>query len=98
MYSEFPLQPVTNYGLYITEEDGEVDRDFPCLEPKEVVDKFGFSCLGLVEHKHLKNVSFENTQAQLNTEPTKDTPNKSYSNGKYKYGLNETLFKVINSS
>lgn len=57
--SNINLKPVTNYGLYICEEDGEVDRDFPCLDPKESVAKFGFTCLGLVEHKeNLKSVSF----------------------------------------
>lgn len=45
--------------MYITEEDGEVDRDFPALDSKECVAKFGFTCLGLVEHKNGKNVSFE---------------------------------------
>ncbi|KAJ8961031.1 hypothetical protein NQ314_006013 [Rhamnusium bicolor] len=53
------LKPVTNYGLYICEEDGEVDRDFPCLDPRECVAKFGFTCLGLVEHKdNFKSVTF----------------------------------------
>lgn len=63
IHGDFSLQPVTNYGLYITEEDGEVDRDFPCLDEKECVAKYGFTCLGLVEHKiGTKNVSFEATQ------------------------------------
>ncbi|CAH1988907.1 unnamed protein product [Acanthoscelides obtectus] len=53
------LKSVSQYGLYITEEDGEVDRDFPCLDPKEPVSKFGFSTLGLVEHKDVaKTVNF----------------------------------------
>ncbi|KAG5864466.1 hypothetical protein JTB14_028205 [Gonioctena quinquepunctata] len=53
------LKPATHYGLYITEEDGEVDRDFPCLDSKEPVSKFGFTCLGLVEHnENTKSVSF----------------------------------------
>lgn len=37
------------YGLYITEDDGEVDWDFPCLDPREVIAKFEFSSLCLVE-------------------------------------------------
>nr|CAI5822841.1 unnamed protein product [Callosobruchus analis] len=49
--SSINLKSVSQYGLYITEEDGEVDRDFPCLDAKEPVSKFGFSTLGLVEHK-----------------------------------------------
>ncbi|KAJ8920546.1 hypothetical protein NQ315_005415 [Exocentrus adspersus] len=57
--SNVNLKSVSNYGLFICEEDGEVDRDFPCLDPKECVAKFGFVCLGLVEHKeNLKSVSF----------------------------------------
>ncbi|XP_044762267.1 stress-activated map kinase-interacting protein 1 isoform X2 [Coccinella septempunctata] len=49
--STVTLHPPTHYGLYITEEDGEVYRDLPPLEAKECVAKFGFTCLGLVEHK-----------------------------------------------
>lgn len=62
------LKPVAQYGLYITEEDGEVDRDFPCLDPKEPISKFGFPCLGLVEHKeNQKSVNFhEDSQPLLN--------------------------------
>lgn len=52
-------EPISNYGLYIAEEDGEVDWDFPCLDPKETVAKFGFSCLALVERKNVKGVSFD---------------------------------------
>lgn len=46
-HSDFTLKSVTDYGLYITEEDGEVDSDFPNLDPKESVAKFGFTCLGV---------------------------------------------------
>ncbi|KAK7789239.1 hypothetical protein R5R35_013054 [Gryllus longicercus] len=42
---------VDQYGLYIAEDDGEVDWDFPCLDPREVISKFGFSYLALVERK-----------------------------------------------
>ncbi|KAJ8985641.1 hypothetical protein NQ317_015137 [Molorchus minor] len=57
--SGISFKPVANYGLYICEEDGEVDRDFPCLDPKECVAKFGFTCLGFVEHKEgQKSVTF----------------------------------------
>lgn len=61
IHGEYIQQPVSNYGLFITEEDGEVDRDFPCLDPKEGVAKFGFNCLGLVEMKSssYKMVTFE---------------------------------------
>nr|CAG4646290.1 EOG090X072S [Macrothrix elegans] len=40
--------PVENYALFIAEDDGSPDADFPCLEPKEVVSKFGFTTLALV--------------------------------------------------
>ena len=33
----------------IAEEDGEVDTDFPALDSKEVISKFGFPTLALVE-------------------------------------------------
>ncbi|KAJ8890137.1 hypothetical protein PR048_009644 [Dryococelus australis] len=42
-------QGVEHYGLYIAEDDGEVDWDFPCLEARETVAKFGFGFLALVE-------------------------------------------------
>ncbi|KAK2584441.1 hypothetical protein KPH14_006821 [Odynerus spinipes] len=44
-------EDITKYGLYITEDDGEVDWDFPCLDPREVISKFEFTTLGLVEMK-----------------------------------------------
>lgn len=63
MHGDFPLLPVSGYGLYYTEDDGEVDRDFPCLDATECVAKFGFTCLGLVEQRNnMKNVSFETTE------------------------------------
>ncbi|KAF5279531.1 hypothetical protein FQR65_LT03353 [Abscondita terminalis] len=69
IHGDFPLKPVSHYGLYITEEDGEVDHDFPNLDPKECVAKFGFTCLGLVERKQIsKNVSFESSQILIQNE------------------------------
>ncbi|CAB0030174.1 unnamed protein product [Trichogramma brassicae] len=44
-------EDISKYGLYITEDDGEIDWDFPCLDPIEVISKFEFSTLGLVEMK-----------------------------------------------
>ncbi|KAK5649002.1 hypothetical protein RI129_003894 [Pyrocoelia pectoralis] len=71
IHGDFPLKPVSHYGLYITEEDGEVDHDFPNLDPKESVAKFGFTCLGLVEHKQItKNVSFESSQTMIQIDGT----------------------------
>lgn len=37
------------YCLHIAEDDGEVDTDFPSLDNREPVSKFGFSKLALVE-------------------------------------------------
>jgi target of rapamycin complex 2 subunit MAPKAP1 len=39
---------VSHYALFIAEDDGSPDADFPCLEPREVVGKFGFTTLALV--------------------------------------------------
>lgn len=35
--------------MYIAEDDGEVDEFLPCLDPNEVVSKFEFRMLALVE-------------------------------------------------
>ncbi|KAG1654958.1 Target of rapamycin complex 2 subunit MAPKAP1 [Nymphon striatum] len=45
------------YSLHIAEDDGEVDWDFPCLDPKDTISKFGFSVLALVEKKNTVYVS-----------------------------------------
>lgn len=37
--------------MHIAEDDGEIDWDFPCLDPRETVGKFGFKFLALVESK-----------------------------------------------
>ncbi|XP_049954431.1 target of rapamycin complex 2 subunit MAPKAP1 [Schistocerca serialis cubense] len=42
---------VAYYGLYIAEDDGEVDWYFPCIDPRETVGKFTFAYLALVELK-----------------------------------------------
>lgn len=47
----FFRQDLSQYGLYMAEDDGEVDCDFPCLDPKEEIAKFDFTTLGLVELK-----------------------------------------------
>jgi hypothetical protein len=63
MYEDHSWKPVSNYGLYITEEDGEVDWDLPCLDSRENISKFGFTCLGLVEHTDpAKCVSFGDSE------------------------------------
>lgn len=40
---------IDHYCLMIAEEDGEVDEDFPALDNKEAISKFGFNTLSLVE-------------------------------------------------
>ena len=40
---------VGNYSLFMCEEDGNVDWDFPALEPSDQVSKYGFSILAVVE-------------------------------------------------
>jgi len=42
---------ISHYGLYITEDDGEIDSAFPCLDPHETISKFEFTTLGLMEMK-----------------------------------------------
>lgn len=42
---------VNHYGLFIAEDDGDVDWDFPCLNSSETVGKFGFTYLALVERE-----------------------------------------------
>lgn len=44
-------EDISRYGLYITEDDGEVDWAFPCLDPREAISKFEFTTLGLIEMK-----------------------------------------------
>ncbi|XP_060602079.1 target of rapamycin complex 2 subunit MAPKAP1-like [Ruditapes philippinarum] len=47
---EPPLQEnIDVYCLHIAEDDGEVDTDFPSLDSKEPVSKFGFTKLALVQ-------------------------------------------------
>ncbi|XP_033119134.1 target of rapamycin complex 2 subunit MAPKAP1-like isoform X2 [Anneissia japonica] len=40
---------VESYCLMIAEEDGEVDTDFPALDNRELIARFGFPTLALVE-------------------------------------------------
>ncbi|KFM61088.1 Target of rapamycin complex 2 subunit MAPKAP1, partial [Stegodyphus mimosarum] len=46
---------VSNYCLKIAEETGEVDEDFPSLDGNELVGKFGFPFLALMERKNKNN-------------------------------------------
>lgn len=40
---------ISKYGLYIGEDDGEVDWDLPSLDNREKITKFEFPTLCLVE-------------------------------------------------
>lgn len=51
MTSNTLSKDISKYGLYLTEDDGEVDLGFPCLDPAETIGKFKFSTLGLLEMK-----------------------------------------------
>ena len=39
---------VDDFKLYIADENGDIDRDFPALDPSDFLKKFRFSHLGLV--------------------------------------------------
>ena len=43
---------VNQFKLYIADENGEIDRDFPSLDPSEFLQKFRFSHLGLVRSEN----------------------------------------------
>lgn len=64
-------EDITKYGLYITEDDGEVDWDFPCLDPREVISKFEFTTLGLVEMKpsdRARHNTIKHVETEVNEE------------------------------
>ena len=48
------------YSLQIAEDDGEVDMDFPALDTREPISKFGFTRLALVE-RHTRSLSCPGT-------------------------------------
>ena len=52
-------EDVSYYGLHMAEDDGEVDWVFPCINPKEVVSKFVFKLLALVERSSTDEVDSE---------------------------------------
>ena len=41
--------PVDNYSLFMCEEDGSVDWDFPSLDSSDQLSKYGFTILAVVE-------------------------------------------------
>ncbi|UYV62834.1 MAPKAP1 [Cordylochernes scorpioides] len=53
-----PLNPTVNrYCLRIVEETGEVDLDFPSLDPHEPIAKFDFPIMALVEREDVPDSS-----------------------------------------
>lgn len=82
-------EDISKYGLYLTEDDGEVDWDFPCLDPRETIAKFEFTTLGLVEMK-------ESDRARHDTVGpiTKIDEEPAYDNGKEQQDIDEDLARM----
>lgn len=74
-YTDVPLLSVQNYGLYITEGDGEID-DFPPLDLREPCSKFRFSHLALVERKNPDPVLRQDSRPISETDSTLNSPNQ----------------------
>ncbi|XP_061512456.1 stress-activated map kinase-interacting protein 1 [Anopheles gambiae] len=53
------LRPVRHYGLYMTEEDGELDLDFPPLDVNEPCSKFRFTHLVMAERRLSSSASHQ---------------------------------------
>ncbi|XP_049281649.1 stress-activated map kinase-interacting protein 1 isoform X1 [Anopheles funestus] len=53
------LRSVRHYGLYMAEEDGELDLDFPPLDINEPCSKFRFSHLVMAERQLSSSVSHQ---------------------------------------
>nr|CAG4639216.1 EOG090X072S [Daphnia magna] len=72
---KFSSGTVDNYALFIAEDDGSPDADFPCLEPKEVVGKFGFTSLALVRSTQPpKEVKKDNETIKTTDQLTAEKP------------------------
>nr|CAG4647936.1 EOG090X072S [Moina brachiata] len=66
---------VEQFSLFIAEDDGSPDADFPCLDPKEVVGKFGFTSLALVRvTKPASEVKKEQVERQKTESPAPSQP------------------------
>ncbi|KAL7043921.1 hypothetical protein ACKWTF_001706 [Chironomus riparius] len=59
LYPEYAehLEEVKNYGLFISDESGEPDLDFPALDLTEVIAKYQFNILALAKRviPHMQN-------------------------------------------
>uniref|UniRef100_A0A1Q3F155 Putative stress-activated map kinase-interacting protein 1 n=1 Tax=Culex tarsalis TaxID=7177 RepID=A0A1Q3F155_CULTA len=50
-HPDVSLRSVKHYGLFMSEEDGEIDLDFPALDVREPCSKFCFTHLALAERR-----------------------------------------------
>lgn len=71
-YDHTLKEDISQYGLYITEDDGEVDWDFPCLDPRETISKFEFTTLGLVEMKPSDKARHDTTKTIVTKDVVED--------------------------
>ncbi|KAG5675063.1 hypothetical protein PVAND_005000 [Polypedilum vanderplanki] len=62
------LEEVKNYGLFISDETGEPDLDFPALDLKEQVSKYQFNILAL--SKRIIPPYFQNRTLSVNSDTT----------------------------
>lgn len=46
---ESKLDSISKYCLRIAEDNGEIDSDFPSLNPSDIIEKYEFRTLALVE-------------------------------------------------
>lgn len=72
-HADVALESVENYGLYITEGDGEID-DFPPLDLREPCSKFRFSHLALVKRKCADIPPHESNRLSICQVPLIDSP------------------------
>uniref|UniRef100_A0A146KUD3 Target of rapamycin complex 2 subunit MAPKAP1 n=1 Tax=Lygus hesperus TaxID=30085 RepID=A0A146KUD3_LYGHE len=68
---------VSNYSLYIAEDDGDVDWDFPCLDSREIINKFGFSYLAIVDRDSVSHYQDESYPLVIETTPQPHEPPSS---------------------
>lgn len=67
-YPDIQLQSARNYGLYLTEEDGEIDMDLPPLDLREPCAKFGFTHLALTVRKPIAQVVIDYRSLSMTSE------------------------------
>lgn len=50
-HPDVSLRSIKHYGLFMSEEDGEIDLDFPALDVREPCSKFCFTHLAIAERR-----------------------------------------------